>query len=155
ADYVDWELVKRLAEARIGSLVFVGPPRQIQDRFDGQPNIHVLGPRPYADLPRYIHAFDVCMIPANRQPAALASNPGKLYQYLASGKPIVSTNLPEIAPYRDVIAIAGDAEEFIAQVKKATVNLYDQAFRRRQFAQEAAWSRRAEVILKAIKTAQG
>jgi glycosyltransferase involved in cell wall biosynthesis len=151
ADYVDWDLVEQLARAQVGSLVFVGPERSSQPRFQSHTNVHLLGPRRYEELPRYLHAFDVCLIPANRQRAALAANPGKLYQYLASGKPIVGTDLPELQPYQDVIDLAGNSEEFIDKVRKALTTPNGLTQQRLQAAHAASWELRARAILDIIR----
>jgi glycosyltransferase involved in cell wall biosynthesis len=150
AEYVDWDLVERVAHAQVGSLVFVGPGRRFGARFAGHPNVHVLGPRPYAELPRYVQAFDVGLIPANRAPAAVAASPSKLFQYLAAGKPVVATDLPELVPHRDVIHVADNADVFVDRIKEALEEPTRETARRQELARMASWQRRARQILDVI-----
>ncbi len=67
------------------------------------PNVHRLGEVPYASLPEHLAAFDVCTIPFRRTPLTEATNPVKLYEYLATGKPVVARRLPEIEPFSEVV----------------------------------------------------
>jgi glycosyltransferase involved in cell wall biosynthesis len=60
------------------------------------PNVRFLGEMPYAVLPDYVHGFDVCIIPFLIFDLTIHTNPVKLYEYLAAGKPVVGTAMPEI-----------------------------------------------------------
>lgn len=62
------------------------------------PNVDWRPPIPYADLPEVLRGVEVLLLPRTRQPAAEASDPLKLYDYLATGRPIVATPLPGAAP---------------------------------------------------------
>ena len=88
------------------SFVLVGDTKGAAlESLEGRPNVHLLGEVPYADLAGYVAGFDVCTIPFLRTPLTEATNPVKLYEYLATGKPIVARRLPELEPYADVIAL--------------------------------------------------
>ncbi len=150
--YVDVELVTGLAEANVGTLVFVGPLARLQQKLQGHRNVRFLGHRDYATLPQYLQSFDVTIIPANRAPASLTANPGKLYQYLASGKPVVATDLPEFLPHSDIVYLARTTEEFIAQVREALREPLSRRAARQSVAAACSWPRRAEMILAAIQT---
>ncbi len=69
------------------------------------PNMHFLGRRPYADLPAYCKGLDVGLIPFKINDLTRAVNPIKLREYLAAGLPVVSTPLPEVLLYTQVIKI--------------------------------------------------
>ena len=70
------------------------------------PNIHYLGRRPYETLPAYGKAFTAAIIPYHLTQQVINSNPIKLREYLAMGKPIVSVSTPEIDKFREFVAIA-------------------------------------------------
>ena len=76
------------------------------------PRIRLLGLRPPTSMPAYFAAFDCCLIPFIQDRLTEAVNPIKLREYLAAGRPVVATPLPEVAAYGDVVALAGTPEEF-------------------------------------------
>ncbi len=83
------------------------------------PNIYLLGEKNYQELPEYLACFDVCLIPFKINSLTLATNPVKFYEYISSGKPVVSTALPELTPHQDICYIAKDHNEFIDYIKTA------------------------------------
>ena len=83
------------------------------------PNLHLLGERPYLDLPAYLHWFDVALIPFKQNPLTRATNPVKFYEYLSAGKPVVATALPELTPQAGLFYPANDEAEFVAQLEAA------------------------------------
>ena len=64
---------------------------------ESEPNIHILGPKPFSELPAYTQFFDVAIIPFIVNELTIAVNPIKLREMLAAGCPVVSTALPEVA----------------------------------------------------------
>jgi glycosyltransferase involved in cell wall biosynthesis len=82
-------------------------------------NMHFLGPRPYSTLPAYCKGFDCAILPFRITDMTLHVNPLKLREYLAAGLPTVSTDLPEVRGYGDLVRIAVDTNDFIAQIKTA------------------------------------
>jgi glycosyltransferase involved in cell wall biosynthesis len=76
------------------------------------PRIEMLGHRPPESMPAYVGAFDCCLIPFIVDPLTEAVNPIKLREYLAAGRPVAATALPEVLPYGDVIAVADDPAQF-------------------------------------------
>ncbi len=120
---VDVELVYRVAAARPDwTLVFVGPnylKSAALDRLSGLPNVRLLGPRPYGGLPAYMSAFDVCIIPHCVTPFTESLDPIKIYEYLATGLPIVSTPVARVRDFADAVYLARDAVGFIRQVEAA------------------------------------
>ena len=76
------------------------------------PRIEMLGHRPPESMPAYVGAFDCCLIPFIVDPLTEAVNPIKLREYLAAGRPVAATALPEVLPYADVVAVADDPAQF-------------------------------------------
>ncbi len=94
-----------------GSLVVVGGVNTDVSALRHE-RIHMLGRRDFASIPSYVAAFDVCLIPFRITRLTMGVNPIKLREYLAAGRPVVSTPMPEVLPYADVVAIADGAETF-------------------------------------------
>lgn len=83
-------------------------------------NIHFLKPVPYEMLPAYLKYFDVCFLMYRVIEEVLAySNPLKLREFLAAGKTVVSTAIPEVIEYKEVVHIAETKKEFVEEVKLA------------------------------------
>jgi glycosyltransferase involved in cell wall biosynthesis len=102
------------------SLVIIGPIHGIDTAlFAGCNNVYIMGPRDYSDLPKFLGGFDVCMIPFIQNELTLNTNPIKMYEYLAAGKAVVSTDLPEVRRYAGIIKIARNYREFIAKIEEA------------------------------------
>ncbi len=116
---IDYELLAQLAAAISGSVVMVGPWTKV-DRatFPQRDNLHWLGGRDYAELPACAKAFDVCLMPFAMNEATRFINPTKALEYMATGKPIVSTPVDDVvAQLSDIITIANGAAEFINACK--------------------------------------
>jgi asparagine synthase (glutamine-hydrolysing) len=97
ADWVDLQLIRHVADAFSGgTVVLVGNSTTDMTPLEGARNIRVLGRKPYADLPRYAHAFDVAIMPFRVNELTLAANPLKVREYLAAGLPCISTAIPEV-----------------------------------------------------------
>lgn len=80
-------------------------------------NIHFLPPVSYEDLPAYAQSFDVCVLLYLVEDLLTYSNPLKLREFLAAGRPVVSTALPEVEKYKDVVRIAYTKEDFVQQIE--------------------------------------
>ena len=80
-------------------------------------NVHLFGQRPYEDVASYMAACDVLIMPWNQNDWIKACNPVKLKEYLATGRPVVSTPFPELAFYADYVSVVKSAEEFAAKIK--------------------------------------
>jgi UDP-galactopyranose mutase len=102
--------------------VMIGPVVKIDpDDLPKQPNIHYLGTKTYAELPRYIAGWDVAMLPFARNEATRFISPTKTPEYLAAGKPVVSTSIRDVVkPYghRDLVLIADRADDFVAACER-------------------------------------
>lgn len=117
---MDYELVRKLAEAADWNVVIVGPSCKVDPAsFPKNANIHWLGRREYAQLPQYTKGFDVCLMPFAMNEATEYINPTKALEYMATGKPIVSTPVPDVVSnFGTVVKIAQSHEEFVELCKR-------------------------------------
>lgn len=103
-------LIEALADAHAEwQIILVGPVVKIDPlSLPRRPNIHYLGQQPYADLPKLLAGWDVCLMPFALNAATRFISPTKSLEYMAAEKPIVST------PIRDVVDLHGDVVEIAA-----------------------------------------
>ena len=114
---VDYDLLARLADHNPGwDIAIVGPHTKVDPaEFPVRANLHFLGGRDYAQLPAYAKAFDICMMPFARNEATEFINPTKALEYMATGTPIVSTDVEDVVlQFSEVVSIAASHDEFIA-----------------------------------------
>lgn len=154
SDWFDTTLIEYLANNRpeftfvmIG-YTFGADIRKLQ-KF---PNIHFLGERPYSELPKYLHDFDVCLIPFKKIPLIEATHPVKIYEYFSAGKPVVATNMVELNSMSDMCYLAQGKEDFLEKLDLA-VNEKDETIikKRIKFASENTWENRFETLYNELK----
>ena len=106
-------------------------------------NIHFIGERPYSELPKYLHGFDVCLIPFKKTPLIHATHPIKIYEYFAAGKPVVATDMPELYPMAKMCFISKTKEDFLVNIRKAINETNDALQKDRiEFASKNTWDDR-------------
>jgi GT2 family glycosyltransferase/glycosyltransferase involved in cell wall biosynthesis len=113
------------------------------------PNVHLLGQRPYEEVAAYMAACDVLIMPWNQSEWIKACNPVKLKEYLAVGRPVVSTPFPEIVHYSDHVRIADTSEQFAEHIANLIVASSEPRCQRVRV-QEHSWSRKAADVNVAI-----
>jgi len=152
ATWCDLELVDRLARAYPQyNLVMVGPLYNV-GKVPQQPNIHWLGFKSYDLLPAYAQAFDVGIVPFRRSSMTESVNPIKMWEYMASGLPVVTTALPEAEKYRDVIYYSEDQASFIENVRQAIEHdSLNAQTRRLDLARQNSWTARAREITRIME----
>jgi glycosyltransferase involved in cell wall biosynthesis len=148
---IDYDLIAHAAKKRPDwSFVFIGSPLPGVDLsvLDGLPNVHFLGRKNYKDMVNYLAYFDVCLNLFRPGDLSKDVSPLKFYEYLATGKPIVSTPQPDqVRDFEDVIYIASTPDEFIEKCS-AAIGERDAglARRRRELAQACSWDSRVAEI---------
>jgi glycosyltransferase involved in cell wall biosynthesis len=148
AQWVDVPLLAALARRRPDWwLVLVGPVATDVSGLAELPNVRLLGPRPYRDVPRYLAAVDVALIPFVRDAVTERADPIKAYEYLAAGLPIVATDLPALRRFGRLLRLADTPAGFGEQVELAVAEGRD-AHRAERQAEAArhGWSGRFERI---------
>ena len=155
-EWFDFQLIETVLKIFSDiSVVLIGPifPEQemeINRLKKSYPNFYALGKRPYNLLPNFIRAFDACIIPFKINELTRGVNPNKLYEYLAVGKPVISTALPEVKKYDGTVYVAENYEEFLSCINKALTSTHDleEFFK---IADENTWDEKAKEIIKFIK----
>ena len=121
---LDYDLIRALAEQHPElTVVMVGPTAKVNpEELPHAPNIHWLGQRSYEELPRYVKGFDVCLMPFALNEATEFINPTKTLEYMAAGKPIVSTPVADVVRnFTPIVTVASSADEFVrAVIRNAT-----------------------------------
>ncbi|HEU4722264.1 MAG TPA: glycosyltransferase [Gemmatimonadaceae bacterium] len=119
---IDYDLLRTLATTLPDvELVMVGPVVKVDPaELPQAANIHWLGQRQYAELPAHVKGFDVCLMPFALNEATEYINPTKTLEYMAAGKPIVSTAVSDVVHnFTPVVTVASTHEEFGAAVRAA------------------------------------
>lgn len=120
---MDLELLARLADARPQlQIVMIGPVVKIPEAsLPRRPNLHYLGQKQYQDLPRYLAGWDVAFMPFALNESTRFISPTKTLEYLAGGKPVVSTEIRDVVtPYGEQgLVYIADVGRFPAAVDKA------------------------------------
>ena len=122
---VDYALVGEMARLRPNwSFAMVGPVVKVDPNLLPHfPNLYWMGGRDYSVLPNYCKAFDVCMMAFAINAATQYINPTKALEYLATGRPVISTPVRDVVKqYTGLVEIARTAEEFIAAAERAMNN---------------------------------
>ena len=109
-------------------------------------NVHLLGRKPYEEVAAYMAACDALIMPWARNEWVRACNPVKLKEYLAVGRPVVSTGFPELDWYPGLVRVAEDAPAFAAALEDALRAPHDPGPGRARVAAET-WSRKAAELL--------
>ncbi|MCX7615291.1 MAG: glycosyltransferase [Clostridiales bacterium] len=153
---INYDWLEALAKACPNDhLVFIGKPLPGVDlsRFDCYKNVHFLGLKKQAELPAYLSKFDVCLNPFRSGALSKDVSPLKFYEYLATGKPVVTAPEPlQVLDYRDVIYLADSEEEFIKQcILAAGEENVDLRTKRMGYGKECSWDARVNKMEEELK----
>jgi len=144
-DWIDWKLI---AEACLAmpdcDFVLVGPSDKRFDDCDARlaKNAYFYGARLYSEVPAYMRAFDVCWTPFDQSRVSRAANPVKIYEYLAMGKPVVTTPVADTDKFDDLVRVGVDRAEIIEHLRAALTE-EPRVEERKAFARANSWDVRA------------
>ncbi len=145
---LDVELVTAVARRRPDwDVVFVGPHDATPDPRLALPNVRRFGAVTYAHLPEALAAFDVAILPYVRSELTRSINPLKLREYLASGRPVVATSLPEVARFAPEVQLADTADDFVAAAERCLEGPRDRREARAESLANDSWDARARRLL--------
>lgn len=119
---MDYALLDALARAHPEwEVVIIGPVTKVDPAsFPQHPNLHWLGGRDYNQLPAYVKGLDVCLMPFALNEATEFINPTKALEYMAAGRPVVSTAIEDVVlQFSHIVHVAGSHDEFIAACERS------------------------------------
>jgi len=148
-DYtVDIEFMEKVVDKMPDwSFVFIGGTVEDCSSLEKKDNVWMFGKKPYEQVPHYGKCFDVLIMPWKQNDWIQACNPVKLKEYLALGKPVISTPFTELQRYQDVTYAAKTPEEFAESIKTAFLeNSPELVSKRRQKVAHESWESKIALI---------
>ena len=155
ADWFDIEAISYAAsQQKNWSFVLIGNVFIDVKPLKNQPNVFILGIKPYELIPSYLNDFDACLIPFKKNRVTEAVDPVKMYEYFSLGKPVVARKLYELMRYSDYLYLYDSNEEFVEKIHKALEEKSNEIKEeRRKIAANNTWDERVEILEKKIKEA--
>lgn len=157
SEWTDFAALEKVAATHPDKmLVLIGPAvpavRPQMDKLLASANVQHLGVVKHDELPAYLAAADVCLIPLLKNELTRFLNPNKLYEYFAAGKPVVSVALsPDLIAMREHVFLAEDAASFAAQIEPALATANALAEERRRLAMVNDWQEKANQMTALIE----
>ncbi|HEX8916669.1 MAG TPA: glycosyltransferase [Humisphaera sp.] len=154
---LDFPLIRAVAAARPGwSFAFIGSVGEGDyatdvSAFADLPNVHFLGGRPYRALPGYLKGIDVAILPNRHNDYTRSMFPMKFFEYLAAGRPVVSTKLPALAEFGHVADLCDGPDEFLAAVDRAVLGKSAPLAARLAAARERTYEARTAKMLEVLR----
>ena len=155
---MDYDTIRALSQAfPEATLLLVGPVTKVDPaELPRAENIVYVGQRSYADLPRYLKAFDVALVPFADNAATRFLSPTKTLEYFAGRKPVISSPINDIVEnYADTVWIARSPEEYVSAVREVLQgNHAERAERGLRYAREKTWDaivRQMEELLSEVE----
>jgi len=158
AEWFDFDLMRELARKRPDwSFVLIGGlglEAEVQGPEIGKlrnlPNVHLLGHKPYASLPAYLAAFDVCILPFRKNEITDATDPVKLYEYLSQGKAVIATDLEELRRHLPHVSLCSGVEAFHDAILHALEHPEKGREERARYSRENDWKSRLQQVQSAV-----
>lgn len=150
---VDFELLYQVARQHPDwQFVCIGEPMVDRDqstltRLRGLPNVYLLGAVDHRLVPAYVSFFDICTIPYRSSRYNEASFPLKFWEFMATGKPIIVSGLPELRAYQSLIHYVTTVDEYSMAVTKSLQESGSGSAKRRAVAAEHSWQHRVDQIM--------
>ena len=154
SDWANFSLIEAIVDLdKSKEYWFVGPVRNNSlSKIESKSNVKIFGEQPYSTLGSFIEKAACCIIPFDHlNPLIKSTNPIKLYEYLAAGKPVVSTAMEEVVQYNDNVYIANSPEDFVHMINLSiTENSLEKIVSRQQLAFENTWDERVDSIIRKL-----
>jgi glycosyltransferase involved in cell wall biosynthesis len=134
-------------------IVLAGPVEIPRERFEKilLPNVRYEGVVPYEKMPGYLQGLDICLIPHHDTPFSRSMSPLKLFQYLASGRPIVTTKVAGVDRWAGLISIADGHEDFLRKIDETSgEDTVEKSGKRIEAARRETWDRRVKEMFDAV-----
>jgi len=154
-EWIDENILEYIVKKKRGwDFHFIGPVQSgMGNKLKKMSNVTFFGTREYRHLPKFISRMDVCIIPFKLNKITDSANPIKLWEYMASARPIVSTPIPEVKKFKDIIYIGKTKEEFLSKVQEAIEeNSIKKRSQRIAVAKRNDWNYRVDKLIEIINT---
>jgi len=131
------------------SIAFVGPVinAEVVKKLENISNIHIHPPLPHAAVAGLMHSADVCLMPHHRNALTESMSPLKVYEYCATGRPVVATDLPPVRNVHRNVHLVPDGASFAGAIERALAAGPMSEDERRAFVEQNSWRGRHEEIL--------
>lgn len=130
-----------------GNIILAGPQQDPDPVILKRSNIHAIGPQPFSDLPAIAQFSDVLMMPYSDLPVTRAMQPLKMKEYLATGRPVVVSDLPAVRAWNDCMDVTVSPEDFAATVlNRLDAGLSPAQFAARQRLNLESWACKADQL---------
>jgi glycosyltransferase involved in cell wall biosynthesis len=146
---LDFELLTAVVtELPQVNLVLIGPCDYRPAEFALLPRVHFVGPKAYDELPAWIAGLDVLLLPYVDDEMIRQSNPLKLRECLATGKPTVSIDIAEVRQFEPHVRVAASRQDFVAAVRQTLNGQADKTtvVQRQQSVRQESWEARAQQL---------
>jgi len=148
---VDYELIVKIAEKEPAwNIVLIGRRMVDLEGLDKFKNIHLIGEVEYTELPFFIKAFSVCFLPYRQDRSTISISPLKLKECLATGKPVVGTEIPALKASRKYLYLGNEVDGIITAIKTALEEDPSKVRSRQEAVKTESWENKAECFLKYI-----
>ncbi len=148
---VNLDMIEYIAKKNLDkSIVLIGPiwRREDEERLMKYSNIYLLGKKGYRDTPGYLNQFDVAIIPHYINDFIKYTCPMKIYEYLACGLPVVTTDAPGVEQFKDVVSVANDFEKFNACINEELQNNCEEKKQERlNIIKEHTWAKKVDQMM--------
>jgi len=145
---LDMELIRGISRERPEwSIVLVGN-NSLDAKIVWPNNIYFVAGKEYKQIPAILASFDVCLLPHLANKLVNSESPIKLFDYMASGKPIVSQNLAGVRPYKEYVYLAENKDQFISAIEKALKEDVVVQVKRKEFGLTQNWDDRINLFKK-------
>jgi len=139
----DLDLIHYIAKKRPNYDLIIAGPIEYGfniDKLSYLPNVVFTGTIPYERVPEFIRTIDVCIIPHIDSLYSKSMSPLKIFQYIGSGRPIVSTMIAGVERFKEIIRIADDYDDFIKYIDEALIqDNEDISMKRIEVAKKETW----------------
>ncbi|HNZ86195.1 MAG TPA: glycosyltransferase [bacterium] len=153
---INFDLIEYIAKKNLDkSIVLIGPiwNKDHEKLLKNYSNIYLLGKKTYGEAPDYINQFDVGIIPHMLNDFIKYTCPMKVYEYLACGIPVVTTDAPGIEQFKDVVSVANDFEKFnIAIQEELNNDSQEKIDNRIKIIKDHTWEKKVDQMLNHIQT---
>lgn len=155
SDWANIELIETIVDLdKTKEYWFVGPVRNnYLEKIRTKENVKLFGEQPYETLNDFVVKAGCCIIPFDQNnPLIKSTNPIKLYEYFAAGKPVVSTEMEEVVQYKKNVYIANTPEDFVNMINLAiNENTIKKIISRQHLALENSWDERVKTIINQLE----